>query len=324
MPSDLIPVLFRLRSYRLASALHNKIFPAVALLLVSACAAAGMHPGTPVGESPANPTVDGTPAHTPVPTVELKTKTPGGGSFGELVFSDEFDGSALDAAKWKVHDGHPDYWPETPWRRNYKKENVYLADGALVIRTRKESVGFSTGAIGTGDEGEASLFEQAFGRYEARLRFPSQPGYWCAFWLWSTGVENVDGTGRDGTEIDILERAWLIDRAEHALHWDGYGAAHRSAEQYVDGLGMNDGGWHTVRLDWYPDLYVFYIDGKESWRTQAGGVSQAPNFVILSCEIGNFGTGPDAWGVGPIETAALPDYFYVDYLRVYRYLPPPE
>jgi hypothetical protein len=77
-----------------------------------------------------------------------------------------------------------------------------------------------------------------------------------------------------------------------------------------------------VRLDWYRDQYVFFTDGKETWRTTDGGVSQAPNFIVFSEEIGNFGTGPDAWGVGPIEKANLPDYFYVDYVRVYVYMPP--
>jgi hypothetical protein len=46
-------------------------------------------------------------------------------------------------------------------------------------------------------------------------------------------------------------------------------------------------------------------------------VSQVPSYVILSEEVGNFGTGPDAWGTGPIANAALPDYYLVDYVRVY-------
>jgi beta-glucanase (GH16 family) len=250
------------------------------------------------------------------------TQEPPGDTFGELVFDDEFDGPKIDATKWHVSDGHQNYWPETPWRRNFKKENVYIQDGALVIRIAREQEGFSTGAVGTDDEGRRSFFEQAFGRFEARLRFPRQQGHWCGFWLWNVSQGNVDGSGRDGTEIDIIERAWLIDRGQHALHWDGYGSSHGSAVQTVTGAGLDDGGWHVVRLDWYPDEYVFFVDGRETWRTAAGGVCQTPNFLLLSDEIGNFGTGPGEWGVGPIEDAALPDHFYVDYVRVYRYVPP--
>jgi beta-glucanase (GH16 family) len=286
----------------------RRLLPGLVLVLVCACSSAE---GTGAATA--------APIPTPSPTASA---TPGAGSFDELVFSDEFDGPAVDLSKWKVHNEHQDLWPESPWRRNFKKENVYIQDGALVIRTTKEKVGFSTGAIGTGNDPEPALFEQAFGRYEARMRFSTQQGFGCAFWLWNTSETYIDGSGRDGSEIDILEDAWLIDRVDHAIHWDGYGAEHQSAVQWVNGMGLDDGGWHVARLDWYPDEYRFFIDDKETWRTQAGGVSQAPNFVILSCEIVNYGTGPEAMGVGPIEDARLPDYFYVDYVRVWRYRPP--
>jgi beta-glucanase (GH16 family) len=237
--------------------------------------------------------------------------------FGELAFADEFDGPKINTTRWSVEDGYQNNYPDTPWRRNFKKENVYIENGALVIRVAKEEVGFSSGAIVTGDKGQPSPFEQAFGRFEARMRFPTQPGHGCAFWLWNVSQGHIDGSGRDGTEIDIFERIWLTDLADHALHWDGYGSEHQSAVKMVDGLGLNDGGWHTARLDWYPDQYVFFIDGRETWRTSAGGVCQAPNFVLFSDEI-------VPWGSGPIENAALPDYFYVDYVRVYRYTPPQQ
>ncbi|MCJ7827108.1 MAG: glycoside hydrolase family 16 protein [Demequinaceae bacterium] len=260
-----------------------------------------------------------TPTRSPSPTGAAP-----GGTFGELTFGDEFDGPEVDTTKWRVADEHQDLWPGTPWRRNYKKENVYIEDGVLVIRVAREEVGFSSGQVTTGEAGTVTLFEQTFGRYEARLRFPTQQGHWCAFWLWNTNQGGIDGSGRDGTEIDIIEKAVLIDRAEHNLHWDGYGAEHKSAGQAVTGAGLDDGDWHVIRLDWYPDEYVFFIDGVETWRTSAGGVSQAPNFVILSEEIGNFGVGAGEWGVGPIEDAALPDYFYIDYVRIYEYVPPDE
>ncbi|HOX56693.1 MAG TPA: hypothetical protein P5205_07570 [Candidatus Paceibacterota bacterium] len=64
---------------------------------------------------------------------------------------------------------------------------------------------------------------------------------------------------------------------------------------------------------WLPAEYVFYVDGQEIWRTSAGGVSQVPEFIKLTEEIG-------AWG-GDIRKAKLPDYFEVDYVRVYEAKP---
>ena len=60
-------------------------------------------------------------------------------------------------------------------------------------------------------------------------------------------------------------------------------------------------GWHTFGLWWKPDEYIFYVDGKETWRTKAGGVCQVPEYIKLSDEIGN-------WG-GDIKKATLPDQF---------------
>jgi beta-glucanase (GH16 family) len=248
------------------------------------------------------------------------------GSFGRLVWSDEFDGPAVDQAKWYVKARAEGNWPDMPWRRNYKSANAYVENGALVLRTVREgteaSPSFSTGAVETFDYGKRALFEQTFGRFEARVKFPTQAGHWCAFWMMPPNVSRVDDSGRDGTEIDIMEKAWTGDRIQHALHWDGYGPAHKSESHKVEGMNMNDGGWHVFRLDWYPDLYVFFVDGVETWRTWAGGVSQVPAHILLTEEIGNSGTGPDAWGQGPIQGAALPDYFLVDYVRVWEYLPP--
>ena len=68
-------------------------------------------------------------------------------------------------------------------------------------------------------------------------------------------------------------------------------------------------GFHTFGLWWKPDEYVFYVNGKETRKTNAGGVSQVPEYVKLSDEIGDW--------AGDIKKAELPDAFLVDYVRVY-------
>ena len=68
-------------------------------------------------------------------------------------------------------------------------------------------------------------------------------------------------------------------------------------------------GWHTFAVWWKADEYVFYVDGKETWRTKGGGPSQVPEYMLLSDEIGKW--------AGDITKAKLPDQFLVDYVRVY-------
>jgi hypothetical protein len=78
---------------------------------------------------------------------------------------------------------------------------------------------------------------------------------------------------------------------------------------HVDNIHGLSEGWHTAAVWWKQEEYIFYIDGKETWRTNAGGVSQKPEYMLLSNEIGK-------WG-GDISKAKLPDEFLVDYVRVY-------
>lgn len=218
----------------------------------------------------------------------------------ELVWQDEFDGGTIDPGKWEVIGDHP--------RRDgfWVKEDAYLnGEGHLVLRTKKDGDRYTSGALRT-----LGRFEETYGYWEARCEFPTQPGHWPAFWLMPhRGIDSLAQAGQDGTEVDIMEKPWREDKIQHALHWDGYGEHHKSEGKEVKIPGVNH-GWHTFGLWWTPEEYVFYINGEETWRTSAGGVCQAPLYIKLTEEIGE-------WG-GKIAEAVLPDYFRVDYVRVYQ------
>jgi len=218
----------------------------------------------------------------------------------KLVWSDEFNGTELDESKWETPVGkrRDGYW---------LKEDTYLDDnGNLIIRTKKDGDRYTSGAIRTHGK-----FEHRFGYWVARCKFHTQEGHWPAFWLFSRpGVFTVGNEGRDGTEIDIMEKAWSKeDKINHALHWDGYGKDHKSVAKQVITPGLSL-GFHTFGLHWKTNEYIFYVDGKETWRTSEGGVSQVPAYIKLTVEIGKW--------AGDIKKAALPDFFIVDYVRVYE------
>jgi len=229
-------------------------------------------------------------------TEDILPATPSGKKW-KLVWNDEFDGTALDESKWDIPEGkRRDGW----WSR---KAISLDGQGRLVINTLKENDKYIDGCIRT-----KGKFEHTFGYYVARIQFQKQPGHWSAFWLYNVSVGNIGNEGRDGTEIDIMEKPWLDDRVQQTLHWDGYGEHHKSEGKVVSFPGVMT-GFHTFGLLWMPDEYVFYIDGKETWQTKAGGVCQVPLYIKLSDEIGK-------WG-GDIAEAKLPDPFLVDYVRVY-------
>jgi len=237
-----------------------------------------------------------------------------------LTWSDEFNGQSIDPTKWEQPESNrrnnahgPDGW--------WSKDDSYLdGNGNLVIRVRKienrnddeDPYDYVTGAIRS--EGK---FEQKFGKFEIRCQLPSEAGWWVAFWLHSDQVGNVNNSGEDGTEIDIFEGFGWTDDVNFALHWDGYREDHKSEGKRVNVPGIRE-GYHTFTLEWTEKEYIFFVDNSEVWRTSAGGVSKAASYVKITGELST-----ESWAVGENwsndpETAEYPDYFLVDYVRVYQ------
>lgn len=221
----------------------------------------------------------------------------------ELTFDDEFDGTELDTTKWELC---PE-WQRQDFDAYWSNDMTSLdGNGNLVLTMSTDGNTYYSGAIRT-----RGIFEQTFGYYEIRCRLNSVPGYWAAFWLMGDTVGNEDGSGEDGTEIDIFESAYFNSNGiSQTLNWDGYGAAHRSSGYKYTQYDLYK-GYHTFALKWTPDEYVYYVDGKETWRTSDGGVCKAPLYVKVTTETGSFADQrPDPRN--------FPDSFYVDYVRVYQ------
>lgn len=223
----------------------------------------------------------------------------------KLIFEDDFNGTELDASKWAR-------CPQ--WERHqgsfWKDEMSYL-DGKSNLILLTDRCAESENHVNTGAVRSKGLFEHAFGYYEASIKFTPFEGIWGAFWLMGESVFNVDGSGRDGTEIDIIE--FIRNEKElcnSALHWDGYGSAHKSEAKEYAGTGIYDGNYHIFGLNWTPDDYAFYIDGREMWKCSYGGVCQNPLYIKLTVE--------SAPWMGKVDKTKLPAYMYVDYVKVYE------
>ncbi len=229
-----------------------------------------------------------------------------GGVKYALTFKDDFDGTDLDDSKWER-------CPE--WHRqdmdNYWDDRMSDLDGKghLIIGIEQEDNKYISGAVRSRDR-----FEQAYGYYEIRTTLNTVPGYWTAFWLMNDCVADETEGGRNGTEIDIYESAFYENsKIQHTIHWDGYGSAHRSEgkEVYAD---VYDGEYHTFGLLWTDKEYVFYIDGKETWRSDAAkaqGTCEMPLYIKISAETGS-------WTRTRSVTAKLSDFISVDYVKVYQ------
>ena len=242
----------------------------------------------------------------------------------ELTFEDEFD-KGID---WTVWSGHYVWGKGSQPRKGAFWNNAipYTEDGKLVIPMKYLTEGM--GGTGEGwysagidtDSDAVNGFSQKYGYFEVRCILPDCPTAWAAFWLMNDGVYEVGNDGVDGTEIDIFESDCIDDTIKNAvtsnLHFDGYGDAHQKmgAKKFlIKGNPYEE--YNTYGLEWNENEYIFYINGVESYRTDFGGVSQNPEYLILSYEMGGEnGIAEDS----SLDKSKTYNYI-VDYVRVYQY-----
>lgn len=242
----------------------------------------------------------------------------------EPTFCDDFGGE-LDRSVWS---GHYQYGTTTEARKGsyWNQHLAYTEDGNLIIPVvyledgmGGTGAGWYTAGIDT-DSDSPNGFSQKYGYFECRCILPEGADVWSAFWLMNDGVYDVDGTGIDGTEIDIFESDqygnFLPNAVSSNLHFDGYNDAHQKLGAKVFLTGNNPyEEFNTYGLEWNENEYIFYINGRETFRTSYGGVSQNEEYLILSVEM----RGED--GI-PSERANAPaegSQFIVDYVKVYQY-----
>jgi Glycosyl hydrolases family 16 len=249
----------------------------------------------------------------------------------KLVWEDGFDGSAgsKPADHWFFFDG----WGAGKWRDAYYSEKDAYLDGAghLVIRSRMEGDRFQTSYLQTYDwkvpKSRWTTFGPGDGKYiETRVMLSDMQaqGPWAAFWLFDP-AHAYDGNPDNGTEIDIMEYvvARGLENTYHvANHWGPDNAKWGHEVHHVDAGVYNINlreGWHTFGLQWTAEKLTYYIDGNAVWATTNGVSAGDGQALMLSVE---YQSGPgDAWNINKNireDAASLPNYFRVDYVRVYE------
>lgn len=238
----------------------------------------------------------------------------------QLVWQDEFDGTqgqSPDAEKWAFDIGTGDNgWgnQELQYYTN-RSENVSLdGEGNLIITARRESFGgrpFTSARIKT-----QGLFEQTYGRFEARIKMPWGPGIWPAFWLLGANVETV-GWPQCG-EIDIMEyRGQQTNLIHGTVHGPGYSGGNSVTKSYGFENQRFDTDFHLFAVEWGTDYIRFYVDDVLYQEIKPGDLSgewvfNHPFFIILNVAVGGNYVG------FPTSETPFPQSMIIDYVRVYK------
>ena len=243
-----------------------------------------------------------------------------------LIFSDEFEGSALDESKWRYQRGA---WNGSNVQNCYVDENTTVSDGTLKITAKYEPghdcfnvpIDFTSGFVQTKDR----VF-WTYGYFEARVKVPASNSTWPAFWM--SPQEEVYGAWPRSGEIDIFEiRGHNMTESSGNAHWGNSSGDRRQEKgvfEYEDATQ-----WHVYAVEWTEGELNFYID--DEWyhtinnfrapnATEHPGPFNIDFYIRLNMAVGgNFLSEPHNDAYQNIDQ--LPAVMEVDYVRVYSEKP---
>lgn len=253
-----------------------------------------------------------------------------------LVWSDEFDGTALNTSVWNVEtNGNGGGNGELQY---YLPDNISVSNGVLTITAKRQNYEgkvFTSGRLNT--MGKAAF---KHGKIEASIKLPKTAnGLWPAFWLMGNDMSDGISWPYCG-EIDVLEAggATGIQNGTQeryfngALHWGPYvnGGHPMYSRDYTADYSIQDGEFHLFTLVWDEQKISMYLDldkyptaqpyfemniDDDSQSNSAGNYFHKRFFLLLNLAVG--GSVPGITDPGAVTALNNGDQtMQIDYIRV--------
>jgi len=265
----------------------------------------------------------------------------------DLVFTDEFNGTAIDADKWhtgltwgdtRVINGEQQYFVNTQDNPEFGYDPFEFTGESLVINavpipdelraklpavcdevdpTGLDRCEFLSGALSSHDK-----FQFIYGYTEGRFKVSGTPGALSSFYLYHRYAGN--DLYHHAPEIDIIEylgeNPFGDPDAFQTYHFgDTSTRITRSAptmsyKKPDGGTYADNNEWHTFGVLWEPSLVIWYINGREVKRMFGPQVSRQPMNIV------NYLVAGSGWAPTPDASNAdlFPIRFEADYIRVYQ------
>jgi len=238
-----------------------------------------------------------------------------------LVWQDEFDDARL-SSNWTYEQGDGCDQGICGWGNNElqtytdRPENLYFADGKLVIEARKErfdGASYTSARIVT--QGKQDF---QYGRIDIRAKLPYGQGVWPALWMLGKNISDV-GWPACG-EIDIMELVGHEPNVVHGTaHWaddNNNGQRALSGGSYTLADGIFNDEYHVFTILWEEKEIRWLVDDVPYYtiNTVSSNLDEFRNDFFF---IFNIAVGGD-WPGNPNATTVFPQRMRVDYLRVFQ------
>lgn len=231
-----------------------------------------------------------------------------------LVWSDEFDGDAIDLNNWTYDLGAHGWGNQELQLYTSNSDNSYVHEGNLLIVAKDEGPMYTSARMKSID-----LQEFQYGRIDVRAVLPKGQGIWPAIWMLGANFPTA-GWPACG-EIDIME---LIGSAPNYVHGTVHFGNDYSQHQHTgQGTGIPFGQtfsdeFHVFSIDWNESGITWLLDDQPFYSINQNVTGPQnypfdnPFFFILNIAVGG------QWPGYPDETTEFPQYMAVDYVRVFQ------
>jgi beta-glucanase (GH16 family) len=222
----------------------------------------------------------------------------------KLVFSDDFNGTALDGTKWGTYSGQPGGDPGGFWDGSH----CSVKNGVWSLKTYRDPA-FANRWVSCGASSSYAL-KQAYGRYQIRMRMDAGKGVAGSALLvpvadvWPPEINFWQNRGSTTTR----------DSASATLH---HGPNDSQIQRSLSGVDFTK--WHTVGVRWTPHKLIYTLDGS-AWATINNvNVPSLPMEMDVQTQAGTCG---DQLTPCPDSTTPAHVNMQVDWVRAYSYRPP--
>jgi beta-glucanase (GH16 family) len=234
-----------------------------------------------------------------------------------LVWADEFDGDggAPDPTKWTFTSLNTTT-SGPGWGIEYDEPSAVTLGGGLLTITATQG---ADGGVVSGAIDSKGKFQQAYGRFEARMKAPPGAGVWPAFWL----MGDTNGTSWPTCgEIDIVEIVGSAPKNAYATVHSG-NTSNSATNTSTGGVYTSPGPdlsadfhvyaveWSTSKLDFYVDADLYETITPSTLTSGQLWAFDHAFYVMFDLAIGG------SWA-GPPPARTVPPPMQVDYVRVYQ------
>jgi beta-glucanase (GH16 family) len=235
--------------------------------------------------------------------------------FTDLVWSDEFDSTALDTTRWNRGVGF--YFNETGEQQYFtnRPENIFVRDGNLVIRANKETYQgqpYTSGDLST----KGKFFFKDNYRIDIRVKMSKGAGLWNSFAFLPEELKYGPYPKSGAITLEYLGK-----QPSNAIFNVSYASSTNQMRTSVMTLEKNASfadDYHTFTAIWGNGIVRWFHDNREVMRVTQSDLQNATYpfnenfFLTIKTAVG----GATA---GTVDAAtAFPQELLIDYVKVYK------